>query len=386
MRLVRSLATLSLLIAFNAAEALEVRFYPANRLYTYELDAARGVRSVLLQNVAIINDGDADVTIAQMAIELIAEGAAYETRTVRAAELDRIAVAGQRMQSSGMLKALTFQFGGARLLPEGAMLAASRVLKLNEALLVTHQVLAFSGKRDALRVRVQTTVDAEEAMIALSNEPSTTAFALPLEGTWHDGAGPSLHTHHRWVVPEEFAHDFTRIAADGLSYRDDGTRFSDYYAYAEPVFAAAAGRISAALNDEPEDASLLQRPGESLDAYLKRILERQNEQLVRGARGIVGNHVLIDHGGEYSLYAHLKPGSVKVKVGDTVATGQQIGAVGSSGSSTEPHLHFHVCDGPDVLNCAGIPARFENLEIYGALQLRELQSGDLVRTRPTSRK
>ena len=113
----------------------------------------------------------------------------------------------------------------------------------------------------------------------------------------------------------------------------------------------------------------------------RRIVERQNQQLARGARGIVGNHVLLRHGDEYSLYGHLKPASVLVKVGDTVTRGQQIASVGSSGSSTEPHLHFHVCDGPDVLLCAGIPARFENVEIYGALQPRQLQSGDLVRNK-----
>jgi hypothetical protein len=81
------------------------------------------------------------------------------------------------------------------------------------------------------------------------------------------------------------------------------------------------------------------------------------------------------------VYAHLKPGSVLVKPDEVVTRGQQIAAVGSSGSSTEPHLHFQVCDAPDPLLCAGIPARFENIEIYGALQERQLQSGDLVRNK-----
>ena len=182
-----------------------------------------------------------------------------------------------------------------------------------------------------------------------------TAFALPLEGMWYDGAGPSLHSHHRWAVPQEFAHDFMRIGANGLSYGGEGKSFTDYYAYGQPVLAAADGQVVAVLDGEPEDVALLQQAGEPLETYVQRIVERQNQQLARGARGIVGNHVVIRHGDEYSLYGHLKPGSVRVKAEDTVTRGQQIAAVGSSGSSTEPHLHFHVCDGPDVMACAGIP-------------------------------
>jgi murein DD-endopeptidase MepM/ murein hydrolase activator NlpD len=182
-------------------------------------------------------------------------------------------------------------------------------------------------------------------------------------------------------VPEEFAHDFVRIGAEGLPYSGDGTHFADYYAYGQKVLAAANGQVVAVLDNEPEDESLMQKAGESLDAYVQRIVGRQNEQLKRGARGIVGNHVIIKHGEEYSIYAHLKPGSVLVKPNDLVMRGQPIAAVGSSGSSTEPHLHFQVCDAPDPLLCAGIPARFEDVEIYGTLQERQLQSGDLVRNK-----
>jgi murein DD-endopeptidase MepM/ murein hydrolase activator NlpD len=379
------LGALSLLTAVNTAAALEFRSYPSKQLYSYELDAAHGLRSVVLQNVALINDDETDVTLSRVDLELTAVGVAHETRTVHAAELERTATANSQLQRSGMLKVLAFQFGGQTLLPDGVTLASTRVLKPGEALLLTQQVLTFSGTRDALRIRVQTPAGTSEMTLPVSIEPSRTAFVLPLQGTWHDGAGPSLHTHHRWVVPQEFAHDFTRIGANGLAYRTEGTRLSDYYAYDQPVLAAATGQISAVVNDEPEDATLLQRAGEPMEIYLQRIVERQNAQLMRGARGISGNHVLIKHGEEYSLYAHLKPGSVKVKVGDRVSQGQQIASVGSSGSSTEPHLHFHVCDAQDVLLCAGIPARFEDVEIYGALQPRQLQSGDLVRNRSKHR-
>ena len=54
-----------------------------------------------------------------------------------------------------------------------------------------------------------------------------------------------------------------------------------------------------------------------------------------------GLHVILDHGdGLTTLYAHLD--SVAVVDGDVVAAGDVIGAVGSSGNSTGPHLHFEV--------------------------------------------
>jgi murein DD-endopeptidase MepM/ murein hydrolase activator NlpD len=54
-----------------------------------------------------------------------------------------------------------------------------------------------------------------------------------------------------------------------------------------------------------------------------------------------GKHVVINHGFGYkTLYAHLSRFSVKP--GDTVKRGQVIGFVGSTGTSTAPHLHYEV--------------------------------------------
>lgn len=59
-----------------------------------------------------------------------------------------------------------------------------------------------------------------------------------------------------------------------------------------------------------------------------------------------GNFVKINHGGnEYTLYAHLKTGSLLVKVGDKVKQGQRIATMGTTGESQGNHLHFEIYKG-----------------------------------------
>jgi murein DD-endopeptidase MepM/ murein hydrolase activator NlpD len=57
--------------------------------------------------------------------------------------------------------------------------------------------------------------------------------------------------------------------------------------------------------------------------------------------GGYGNYILIDNGGGYSTgYGHLS--AIYVSTGQAVQRGQAIGAVGSTGQSTGPHLHFEI--------------------------------------------
>jgi murein DD-endopeptidase MepM/ murein hydrolase activator NlpD len=58
-----------------------------------------------------------------------------------------------------------------------------------------------------------------------------------------------------------------------------------------------------------------------------------------GQQNGFGNIIEIDHGkGDVTAYAHLS--RIDVHRGDTVQRGQRIGAVGSTGWATGPHLHF----------------------------------------------
>ena len=82
-----------------------------------------------------------------------------------------------------------------------------------------------------------------------------------------------------------------------------------------------------------------------------------------GARGTDGNYIILDHGnGEYSVFDHLKKGSLRVKRGAKVKRGEIIAQVGQSGLSTEPHLHYEVVSDLDPLKQRGLPIFFSELE------------------------
>jgi murein DD-endopeptidase MepM/ murein hydrolase activator NlpD len=64
--------------------------------------------------------------------------------------------------------------------------------------------------------------------------------------------------------------------------------------------------------------------------------------------GGAGHYLVVDADGEeYNyVYMHLQSGSLLVGRGDRVGQGQHIANVGSTGSSSGPHLHFEIWDGP----------------------------------------
>jgi murein DD-endopeptidase MepM/ murein hydrolase activator NlpD len=101
-----------------------------------------------------------------------------------------------------------------------------------------------------------------------------------------------------------------------------------------PIYNVARGTVVEAVDGLPENV-----PHSGKPAYKINLLNAG------------GNHVIVkiaEH--RYVLYAHMRPGTVRVKRGDSVVVGQVLGHVGNSGNSTEPHLHLHIVDRPEQLH------------------------------------
>ena len=79
--------------------------------------------------------------------------------------------------------------------------------------------------------------------------------------------------------------------------------------------------------------------------------------------GDPGNHLIIDHGaGEFSMLAHFQAGSMRVDAGERVRQGQVLGALGQSGDTNAPHLHYQLQSGPDWEYADALPATFANVD------------------------
>jgi Peptidase family M23 len=358
---------------------IEIRFCPASAVRTYPLESRREVQSLMLQNAAVINHGQPVFTVTGIEIELLQGNQVLDIKKLDEKTIQSQVDRGEKMQAAGVLKQVAFQFCGTDLIAPSIKLAGPKLEK-GQGLLITSQVFAFRGKRDMLRVRARGKLNEKATEITgalpIKSEFARNTYIFPVRGVSYVGAGASFHTPHRWAIPEEFALDIARLGDTGLSHKDDGTRFDDYYAYGTEVLAAGDGRVIKTANDQAEDPTAMQRPDESQEAYFARLQKEQAKRLEKGS--ILGNYVVIDHGqSEFSLYAHLKPGSVRVKPGDQVKAGDVIGKLGSSGNSTEPHLHFQITDKPD-LGGAAIPMNFSNITILWADLPRPIQSGDIV--------
>ena len=383
----RKLPLLLLCLLSVQAAAVEVRFHPGDVVYTYEVDPGRGLSTVVLQNVAVVQTEAEPVTVESLEIQAVSKGQVTQTQIVPQEDLDKSAQRLSAMETQGVLKFYDFYFQTSRYL-NGLRLSPDRTLKTGTALVVFGKPLLLAGKPEQIVVVARGKNAAGQPVEArgtlrVEEHRSPNEYHFPLAGTWYAGAAPSLHSHHRWVTNQEFALDLVALGGDGRTHKGQGSRLDDYYGYGKDVLAVADGVVVEAVSDATEGNEGLRQPGESTEDYDKRSAMAQNELLAKSPKAIAGNYVILRHkGGEHSHSIHLKQGSVKVKAGDTVKRGQVIGQLGHTGNSTEPHLHFQLTDGPDPLYSRGLPIVFKNTSVEGlGLDGRPLQTGWIVNTK-----
>ena len=90
-----------------------------------------------------------------------------------------------------------------------------------------------------------------------------------------------------------------------------------------------------------------------------------------------GNHIIMDIGGGlYAMYAHLIPGSMTVKPGDTVKEGQVIGKLGNTGNANAAHLHFQIMNDPVQFRADGMPYEIDSFTYKGQVPEAALAAAD----------
>ena len=186
--------------------------------------------------------------------------------------------------------------------------------------------------------------------------------------TAHRGAVMAVNGRLR--VPERFAIDWIRLDAGSRLFTGNAQDLASYSFYGAEVHAAA-------------------------DGVVVNLYDQADEQVPsQPARGIVpanigGNMLVTDIGnGAFAFYAHLQRGSLKVKLGDKVGTGQVLGLLGNTGNSTAPHLHFHLMDGPSPLDANGLPFVFTRFSSPGTIAPGsddQLEQGGVVKIDPRLR-
>jgi len=150
-----------------------------------------------------------------------------------------------------------------------------------------------------------------------------------------------------WLA-QRYAVDYEQLDANNRIWSGKNKKDLDNYTiYGKKALAAADATVVKVIDGLPE-----QVPG----VFPENISLEEAD----------GNSVILDlGGGNYALYAHFQPDSIRVEEGERVERGDVLGLVGNSGNSLAPHLHFHVMNGPLSLASNGLPYEIDSFKVTG---------------------
>lgn len=158
-----------------------------------------------------------------------------------------------------------------------------------------------------------------------------------------------LPSNGSYRTPEMFAIDWTR-EVHGRFFTGDGSKLADYPACGAPIHAVADGVVVSAINDRPQ--------------VPPHITPAENHTL-HNLADFSGNSVIERIApGVYVTYAHMQTGSVRVRPGQRLRTGDVIGLLGNSGNTDSPHLHFGIVDRADFWSDS-LPFAFRSFTVQG---------------------
>lgn len=241
-----------------------------------------------------------------------------------------------------------------------------RRVNANETLVVFVQVAFDAQARvpSRLRHRVITAESSLEGAVIDTHHTELKVLVPPLRGAaWLASDGPSndrVNHHRRGLLAVDGRPSISRRYATDWFLLKDGTRRKgdvhdrqSYYSYGQPVFAVGSGTIVTARDGMPDNV-----PGP---------VKTFQPAVPNGIQTSTGNMIVLDLGrGQYASYFHLQPGSLRVKTGDYVHSGEPLARVGVSGDSNLPHLHFEVSTSPNTLAGEGVPYVIEQYRVKTA--------------------
>ncbi len=204
--------------------------------------------------------------------------------------------------------------------------------------------------------------------VALIDFPKPTELTMPLpfkKGLWFYGAtshkASRVITEGKATYAQRFALDWVYLEEDGTMRKGEPEKNESYPTYGIEVMAVADGVVVDVKDSIPENI-----PGsEEMPVRLTRETGSGNSITIAISDTI------------HAHYAHFIPKSLKVKVGDKVTKGQVIALLGNSGSSTGPHLHFHLETASKYpLGGEGIPYHLEGFDQYISFEDEEWAKWD----------
>lgn len=308
----------------------------------YKVDDPGNTRtSSFVFNIAVICSTDCALTPVSARVELSSAGSTVERQEWTTEMLAKIRNENYRVR------------------PDTPAISGVRTFNLPEAFDLRFyyrcpQALAIDSARIWLTVTDAKGRRAEQMLrIPVQYYQQKTSLIFPFRGPgvvgqdWITNGG---HGGYAPVILTDFAIDVRGVDQNGADQKNDSAENSAAVGWGREIIAPAAGTVTYARNDIPDNPHM----GEPD----MKILAALHDPTMAG----LGNCVIIDHGNsEYSVMMHMQQGSVTVKVGDRVAAGQVIGRLGNSGGAFGPHLHYQLQSGPQPGRDQTLPFKFQNV-------------------------